>query len=112
MEQNHYNRIKEVQSLLCNQIHHPYYSHLNNFSLSFLKQREVMTVINNSLCTPDGHIMIEPQVGEEALYTAIIDHQKVFEEPQNFDAVGHYSRPDVLQLKLNRSRLNNVSIKD
>jgi predicted amidohydrolase len=64
------------------------------------------------LCAPDGHFMIEPQVGEEALYTAVIDHQKVFEERQNFDAVGHYSRPDVLQLKLNRSRLNNVSIKD
>ena len=64
------------------------------------------------LCAPDGHFIIEPQVGEEALYTAVIDHQKVFEERQNFDAVGHYSRPDVLQLKLNRSRLNNLSIKD
>lgn len=63
------------------------------------------------LCAPDGQFLIEPQVGEEALYTAVIDHRKVFEERQNFDAVGHYSRPDVLQLNLNQSRHNNLSIK-
>ena len=33
-----------------------------------------------------------------------IDFNRVFEERQNFDPVGHYSRPDVTQLSVNRQR--------
>ena len=53
---------------------------------------------------PDGNWIIEPQVGEEGLFTATIDHQKVREERHNFDVAGHYSRPDVTSLTVNRVR--------
>ncbi len=56
------------------------------------------------LAAPDGSWVIEPIVNEEKLVVAVIDHQKVREERQNFDPSGHYSRPDVLKLHVNKDR--------
>ncbi len=56
------------------------------------------------LAGPDGKWLIEPQVGSEGLFYANLELKKVYEERQNFDPVGHYSRPDVTQLKVNRDR--------
>lgn len=56
------------------------------------------------LAGPDGEWILEPVVGEEGLYTAEIDHQKVREERQNLDPAGHYSRPDLTRLIVNRDR--------
>jgi nitrilase len=36
----------------------------------------------------------------------------VREERQNFDAAGHYTRPDVFQLKINRERQSILKIED
>lgn len=57
---------------------------------------------------PDGKWIIEPVPDEERLIVATIDHKHVREERQNFDPSGHYSRPDVTQLKVNRSRQSTV----
>jgi len=35
---------------------------------------------------------------------------RVFEERQNFDSVGHYSRPDVTQLIVNKERQTSVKL--
>jgi nitrilase len=64
------------------------------------------------LAAPDGSWIIEPVCNEEKLLTAEIDHRKVREERQNFDAVGHYSRPDILQLTVNRQRQSILKIED
>lgn len=53
---------------------------------------------------PDGEWLIEPFCNEEKLLIATIDHARVREERQNFDPVGHYSRPDVFKLKVKRKR--------
>lgn len=53
---------------------------------------------------PDGEWLIEPFCRQEKLLTATIDHTRVREERQNFDPVGHYSRPDVFKLKVKRKR--------
>ena len=64
------------------------------------------------LAGPDGQWIIEPQCNEEGLYSAIIDHVKVREERQNFDPAGHYSRPDVTRLTVDRRRQSTVDFID
>ncbi|WP_136465963.1 carbon-nitrogen hydrolase family protein [Flagellimonas onchidii] len=57
---------------------------------------------------PDGEWIIEPLVGQEGLIYETLDFNRVYEERQNFDPVGHYSRPDVTKLTVNRERQSTV----
>jgi nitrilase len=59
---------------------------------------------------PDGKWLVEPVVGEERLIVATLDHRRVREERQNFDPAGHYARPDVTQLVVNRERQSTLKI--
>ena len=61
---------------------------------------------------PDGKWIIEPQVGEEGIYYADLEFEQVARERQNFDPAGHYSRPDVTRLKVNRKRQKTVIFND
>lgn len=60
---------------------------------------------------PDGEWIIEPVLHKEGLIIQTIDFNRVLEERQNFDVVGHYSRPDVTKLTVNRERQTTVEIK-
>ena len=61
---------------------------------------------------PDGKWIVEPVVGVEELIVATIDHARVREERQNFDPAGHYSRPDVTKLTVNRERQSTLDLVD
>ncbi|WP_281541397.1 carbon-nitrogen hydrolase family protein [Maribacter aestuarii] len=61
---------------------------------------------------PDGEWLIEPVINKEGLIYQELDFNRVYEERQNFDPVGHYSRPDVTRLTVNRERQSTVEFKD
>lgn len=61
---------------------------------------------------PDGEWIMEPVVDKEGLLYHTIDFNRIYEERQNFDPVGHYSRPDVTKLIVNRQRQSTVEFDD
>lgn len=71
------------------------------------------TLANGGSCIagPDGEWVVEPVINTEGLIFQTIDFARVLEERQNFDAVGHYSRPDVTKLIVNTERQTTVEIK-
>jgi nitrilase len=59
------------------------------------------------VCAPDGSWLVRPEEnadGEERLITADLDLDLVRRERQNFDPTGHYSRPEILRLTVDRRR--------
>ena len=66
----------------------------------------------SSIAGPDGEWIVPPVTGREALVVREITHRRVLEERQNFDAMGHYGRPDVLQLTVDRCRQRPVTLRD
>ena len=82
--------------------------------LSTILENAPKSLANGGSCIagPDGNWIVPPVIGKEDLITATIDHNKVLEERQNFDPVGHYSRPDVTELIVNRERQSILRIKD
>lgn len=71
---------------------------------------DVLSNGGTCLAAPGGKWIIEPLGTQEKLAVAEIDHKKVREERQNLDIAGHYSRPDILQLSVNRERQKIINI--
>ncbi|MES2523849.1 MAG: carbon-nitrogen hydrolase family protein [Gemmatimonadota bacterium] len=64
------------------------------------------------VAAPDGSWLVEPVACDERIVFATCDLRRVREERQNFDVMGHYARPDVLQLSVNRTRQAAVQFTD
>lgn len=69
---------------------------------------EILADGGSCIAGPDGKWILEPQANQEGVFYESLDFNRIFEERQNFDPVGHYSRPDILQLNVNRERQSSV----
>jgi len=65
---------------------------------------EVMANGGSCVASPTGEWLLEPETGSESLRIAELDHDVVLQERQIVDVAGHYSRPDVTRLLVNRKR--------
>ncbi len=59
----------------------------------------------SAVADPAGGWSVAPVANEERLVIADIDPAMVRRERQNFDPTGHYSRPDVFEVRVDRRRL-------
>ncbi len=63
----------------------------------------------SALASPDGAWVVEPDTTTDGLVLGDIDTSMVLAERQSFDPTGHYARPDVLRLSVDRARHDSVS---
>ena len=57
----------------------------------------------SAILAPNGSYLAGPLYAEEGILYAELDPSLLLAERQRFDAVGHYSRPDVLRLEVSPS---------
>lgn len=69
---------------------------------------EILGNGGSCIAGPDGKWILEPVADQEGVFYETLDFNRVLEERQNFDPVGHYSRPDILELSVNRARQSSV----
>lgn len=66
----------------------------------------------SAIAGPDGQWRVAPVVDREAILLAELDIDAVYAERRLFDPFGHYSRPDVLELRVHRERLAGIKFHD
>jgi len=56
----------------------------------------------SAILAPDGSYLAGPLYEEEGILYAQLEPDRLFEERQRFDPVGHYNRPELLRFELRR----------
>ena len=73
---------------------------------------DVMADGGSCVALPTGEWLLEPETNKESLRIATLDHRLVLEERHSLDPAGHYSRPDVTRLSVNRKRQATTEFED
>jgi len=73
---------------------------------------EVFSRGGSAIIGPDAKYLAGPVYDEETILYADIDLERIIEEKQALDVVGHYSRSEFLKLQVDRSEMNPVSFAD
>jgi nitrilase len=64
------------------------------------------------IIAPGGNVIVQAAVDEETVLAATVSLEAVLQAKAEIDVGGHYSRPDVLQLHVNRRPLEPVVVSD
>jgi nitrilase len=85
---------------------------LNTPHYSKITENSPDILANGGSCIagPDGEWILEPDTQTDGNIYHTLDFNKVYQERQNFDPVGHYSRPDVTKLTINTERQSTISL--
>jgi len=65
----------------------------------------------SAIAGPDGEWVTPPDSTTDGLVLGEIDHARVLEERQNFDLSGHYARPELLRLEVDRRRATSATFR-
>jgi nitrilase len=80
----------------------PYYDLIANKPAGFFNG-------GSCIVAPDGRWVIAPEANVERLLVADIDRDSVHRARHTFDPGGHYSRPDVFDVRVSRQRMGAVT---
>jgi nitrilase len=75
-------------------------------------RNEIIHNGGSAAANPDGSWLLEPQPDVEDVFILDLDRAFVDRERQNFDPSGHYARPELLNLKVDRTRHQNTEFVD
>lgn len=73
---------------------------------------DIMANGGSCVAAPSGDWLLEPVMNEEGLSVVELDHERVLEERHSLDVAGHYARPDVTRLVVDRTRQSTASFED
>ena len=76
------------------------------------KAPNVLANGGSCIAGPDGEWIVDPVLDKEDLIVQTLDFNRVLEERHNFDGPGHYSRPDITRLTVNRERQSIIDLKN
>ena len=85
---------------------------LPHADLLFETADDIMANGGSCVAGPDGQWVLEPRTGEELLSVVELDHGQVLQERHSLDVAGHYSRPDVTKLVVDRRRQTTAEFED
>ena len=69
-----------------------------------IKPTDLVQRGGSAIIAPDGEYIVEPVYNKEAILTADLDLERIIQENMTLDVTGHYARPDIFQLAVNRNR--------
>jgi nitrilase len=72
---------------------------------------EVMSNGGSAIVDPLGNYVAEPVWGKEEIIIADLDMKKIAYSQFDFDPVGHYARPDVFKLVVNKEKQESIEWK-
>ena len=76
------------------------------FKKLYPEGREWINIGNSSIIAPNGKVIAGPLEAKEGILYADINLQDIIKAKRMFDAVGHYSRPDVFNFNVNQTNKN------
>lgn len=82
----------------CNQYLTPAHVPADLITECNLEAFSASNVGGSCIVSPFGQYVAGPLIDKEGILTATIDHKEIVRAKMDFDAVGHYARPDVFEL--------------